>query len=644
MVKEAVGVSCGGPRREGWGEGVSFGYYLGRQEYLVKLANLGVSSDWIQRVVEFMERYHLGYFLGMKETVLVSGELAAGFRAYHTRTYLSGFKTEEEDQVDNLAATEQKNGQDGVEVKEEVRMDGGVESASQRMRSKITDARFDRQFVRAYGLYVNGQYLGCREVVEELLRWGVRKSSIYFGCRLHLLSLGGAAAYRAGQYYDALWLSRAGIKLASLVGFPGGVKYFDEMVGIIEYAAGVQLEKVEGKWTLLAETIEEPVERKLSIEDKIGRALKYGNELSLLRDVKIYDPRERMFVNEPREVSAYVNEIRHIGDVCTDVSPLLVYTIDGAVAFGLIFTQNSKTKMSVIKTKIMTAGLLARMKEIGRKNREVLKRACLETTDKKKWWEDRESLDKAIEREVVQLDTYLRRFQQKGHAFANRVILVIEDVLGIFPFEMCSVLMNCGITRASSLGHIMKARKKPHEVLAETDFFYVLNPEQNLPQTEERVLSFLASHLPQATGIKNRIPEPMEAEKAMVKHRVFMYFGHGGGEKFFSPKSLGQLTKDIRDKRTTLFLFGCSSARVFAFPKYNTHSTCISYLHNPAIEAVVGSLWDITDKDLDLVSLKLIAEIKTNPNSLPWVLNRAKHECRLKYLNGAALVLYSTNL
>lgn len=504
-------------------------------------------------------------------------------------------------------------------------------------------SEFDGLFLHAYCKYLSGEYLSAREIVENLLRKGSLEEPVHFGCRMHLLSLGAAASYKSGSYYDALWLTKAGKTLAENVQFMEGAEYFQSMLEVIEATREVKRVTDTYPYTLLSERVNNLLSIPVTLEDKISRCIQYGSEITLLRDVKIYDSRE-VHANreEDSSILGYINKIKGIGEKCKDISPIVIYSIEGCLAFGLIYYKD-RAKMSVIKSKISVEHILSRLSSIQARNREVLKRVCNTPEEKKEWWNTRISLDGEIKREIVNIDTYLQKYVKKGHEIKKRVALVIEDVLGSIPFEMCNTFVDLGVFRSSSLSHILLCSDVSVDSrrIADKDFFYILNPERNLVQTEKRILEYIQEHIPSAPGIKNRPPLPMEAEQAIMSHRIFMYFGHGGGEKFFAPRKLRRISENMPEVRTrSIFLFGCSSAKVSGFSMYNTHSTCISYMHIPIVKNVVGALWDVTDKDLDITSIGIMDTIIYRKEPLSVALNRLKRECKLKYLNGAAIVLY----
>ena len=100
----------------------------------------------------------------------------------------------------------------------------------------------------------------------------------------------------------------------------------------------------------------------------------------------------------------------------------------------------------------------------------------------------------------------------------------------------------------------------------------------------------------------------------MCKH--FLYFGHGNGYKYL---------KDCRSQN--LALFGCSSAKTIYNRNFRRQGAIYSYLNTSKF--LIGCLWDITDRDLDEITGAILKHGIID-----------KDVCKLKHLNGAAVVVY----
>lgn len=140
----------------------------------------------------------------------------------------------------------------------------------------------------------------------------------------------------------------------------------------------------------------------------------------------------------------------------------------------------------------------------------------------------------------------------------------------------------------------------------------------------------------------------------MLSSDLFIYCGHGAGEKYFH-----------RDKILTLatsgcsaaLLFGCSSGHVEREGIFGPYGATLSYLRAGSA-SVMAMLWDVTDKDVDLMAIDLLESWILSPpatrqcsaqktatgRTLAAALQSSRQRCKLKNLNGLAAVCYGLPL
>jgi separase len=116
-------------------------------------------------------------------------------------------------------------------------------------------------------------------------------------------------------------------------------------------------------------------------------------------------------------------------------------------------------------------------------------------------------------------------------------------------------------------------------------------------------------------GVIGEMPSTEFMSGAIARENgLYLYCGHGGGEKSFSRSQVEEfMTSDdgVRGCRTPVVLMGCSSGRLQSvnMPKeysteheiimhYEPEGIALSYLYAGA-PCVVGNLWDVTDRDID---------------------------------------------
>lgn len=143
--------------------------------------------------------------------------------------------------------------------------------------------------------------------------------------------------------------------------------------------------------------------------------------------------------------------------------------------------------------------------------------------------------------------------------------------------------------------------------------------------------------------------------------RVFSYFGHSGGEQYMRSNQIRQL-----GKCAVSLLLGCSSGSLKGPGEFDPTGSVMHFLL-AGCPTVVANLWDVTDKDLDRFSKAMFTEwgldktlsgdgedrlmdmiqplsynegARSPRQSIVEAVKIAREECRLKYLVGAASVVY----
>ncbi|KAF2022052.1 hypothetical protein BU24DRAFT_384489 [Aaosphaeria arxii CBS 175.79] len=197
-------------------------------------------------------------------------------------------------------------------------------------------------------------------------------------------------------------------------------------------------------------------------------------------------------------------------------------------------------------------------------------------------------------------------------------ILILDNNLHTFPWESLPSLQSLSISRLPSLAalreRIVSAKQSRtiesapagHYISAESGGTSILNPSGDLSHT----LKTLKPRLDDLQGpwahINNRGPSEQEFEAALKQKELVLYFGHGSGAQYVRSKSVRRLyTGHDADTPAcaTTFLFGCSSVHLSENGIYEPSGMLASYLTAGA-PAVVGMLWDVTDKDCDRFAIK----------------------------------------
>lgn len=276
---------------------------------------------------------------------------------------------------------------------------------------------------------------------------------------------------------------------------------------------------------------------------------------------------------------------------------------------------------------------------------------------------------------------------------APHTILMLDNNLHGFPWECLPCLEKLSVSRLPSLAslreRLLTLRSSTttdeaapgHYITASAGGTSILNPGGDLANTSRTLQPVLGSLKGEWTHIHSRPPTESEFFTALGEQDLLLYFGHGSGAQFVRQKSVRKLYPGQQEEGNmkpgcaTAFLFGCSSVHLTENGIYEPSGMLQSYLTAGA-PAVVGMLWDVTDKDCDRFAVRLgelwglwpDEEVDVKPMKTPrkgakakgkmkeMVAERngpcrrgvgldeavrdARQACYLKYLNGAAAVVY----
>ena len=268
-------------------------------------------------------------------------------------------------------------------------------------------------------------------------------------------------------------------------------------------------------------------------------------------------------------------------------------------------------------------------------------------------------------------------------AVSTCTFLILDEDLQRFPFEGFKCMEGRSICRVPSISFAVATLLERGQRRIRTDNTkYVLDPEANLSSTKRTILSALDSLTSKFKwtwqGVVGEIPSSDFMEAALTSQSgLFLYCGHGGGEKCFSRKQVEGLLmpsggsgssgagygdssddeSELSPRRcsSALLLMGCSSGRLVSVnssrtspPKnlaleYEPEGMALSYLCAGA-PCVVGNLWDVTDRDIDRFCLALLEDF-LDPRgeaskSLPQCVAKARSVCKMRHIVGAAPVVY----
>lgn len=258
----------------------------------------------------------------------------------------------------------------------------------------------------------------------------------------------------------------------------------------------------------------------------------------------------------------------------------------------------------------------------------------------------------------------------------SHTVLILDKALHSFPWESLPCMEGQAVSRLPSMGclrdRILKQDKTVAEGQSEGVYInrnkgaYVLNPGQDLKTTQTTFESRLKG-LEDWDAIVEREPVESELKDILEKDDLYLYFGHGSGAQYIRSKTIKKL-----DKCATTFLMGCSSATLTDVGEFMPYGPPMSYMM-AGCPAVVGTLWDVTDKDIDRFAKSTfehwglygkdvpvaVEKVPKTPGrgrrrveepagvpaeeekvSLVGAVAKGKKACNFRYLTAAAVVVY----
>jgi len=190
------------------------------------------------------------------------------------------------------------------------------------------------------------------------------------------------------------------------------------------------------------------------------------------------------------------------------------------------------------------------------------------------------------------------------------------------------------------------------KTVSSEQMFYVVNPNNDLPMTDEYLKWF--ESIKTWTGTFHSHPDLAAMKDALASNDIYMYCGHSGGVKCLCSCSRIEQV----DCKAVVFLMGCGSSKMISHgPIYEPDAIPLSYLVAGS-PCVVGCLWSVTAPDIDRYTTELLelwlnaktasaqasSTSKKNNHSeirsLLCAVAKAKSACKLPLLTGGATVSY----
>ncbi|KAI0700451.1 peptidase family C50-domain-containing protein [Cytidiella melzeri] len=248
--------------------------------------------------------------------------------------------------------------------------------------------------------------------------------------------------------------------------------------------------------------------------------------------------------------------------------------------------------------------------------------------------------------------------QEDSHLF----LVLDKNVQGI-PWESIPVLRGQSVSRIPSVDFLLDRLQYTKNVqmnsgavidrfsLNPRETFFVLNPSGDLKNTEGRFANWLQDMKKVGwTGSIGKVPSELQFSDALMNKDLVIYFGHGGAEQYIRSRKVRHLPKCA-----ATMLWGCSSGALKEMGDFDRTGTPYNYML-AGCPTLVANLWDVTDRDIDKFSQSVFDKIHLTADvvkawqpdtechrdrtSIVAAVARSRDACKLKYLTGAAPIIY----
>ncbi|KAJ7271936.1 peptidase family C50-domain-containing protein [Mycena haematopus] len=244
----------------------------------------------------------------------------------------------------------------------------------------------------------------------------------------------------------------------------------------------------------------------------------------------------------------------------------------------------------------------------------------------------------------------------------EHMFLILDKNIQGLPWESIPILRGKSVSRIPSVDFLLdrvqlagwlangpgnsavldRAAVDPHKG------YCVLNPSGDLVRTEGRFKEWVKDM--EKVGWQSVVGQPPTEQQfvdALRKKDLVVYFGHGGAEQYLRSHKIRNLPRCA-----ATMLWGCSSGTMREMGDFDRVGTPYNYML-AGCPTLVANLWDVTDRDIDIFSQSVFDKLKLTVDgvrswdatregqtSLVAAVAQSRASCKLKYLTGAAPVVY----
>jgi hypothetical protein len=312
---------------------------------------------------------------------------------------------------------------------------------------------------------------------------------------------------------------------------------------------------------------------------------------------------------------------------------LVTFSVDKNDSLWISLNEGPREKLIDQDATELVLNMIKEMNELLLTNKDMID----STQDSKEFWNDRRAIDSEFGSFLERMQTLLFN-NSKALIDLTRVIeteqlifLDLPDLLLSLAIEALPVFRKTPCVRALWLNSTRSRSSRCH-----TKCSYVVNPSSS---SEAAILSVLHENGWEGSAGSPTLSDSAFSDLLKNTSNVFLYSGHGGGEKHWSGSLVQRLCLHSSAPRIAL-LMGCSSAKPYGDYRA-TFCTPFHYLIG-GVRMVVGTLWDVLGRELDRLTVHAVKNLPANPEirDLVNVVKEGKGLMKLENLSAASLVVY----
>eukprot|EP01017_Pseudomicrothorax_dubius_P005877 TRINITY_DN11590_c0_g3_i1.p1 TRINITY_DN11590_c0_g3~~TRINITY_DN11590_c0_g3_i1.p1 ORF type:complete len:749 (-),score=71.14 TRINITY_DN11590_c0_g3_i1:18-2264(-) len=221
------------------------------------------------------------------------------------------------------------------------------------------------------------------------------------------------------------------------------------------------------------------------------------------------------------------------------------------------------------------------------------------------------------------------------------LLLILDESLSNIAIEYLPFFKRVqqAFYRLPSLALLQKKPNK-EKLFSNSKVTLVINPSGELSSTQKEFKPFCDKY-PSWKAHYGAFPSKAQFSEALQRSDFYIYMGHGAGEQFLKIEDI----INVQKVRSICVLAGCSSARLISNKEVKVNgceAKGIAYnLLLSGCPALIGTLWTVTDKDIDRFMKKFLEQLALKDSFyLHEILSTSQDSCKFSNLTGNSVVLY----